>query len=146
MIVAKWREGFGLYSGVDAQKVAEELQQLDEGFTPVDIVNAARDSSTELHKCFEWDDSKAAELYRIKQAVNIVGHLVIEQPTKTKEHPEIRVYYKPEKSSGYVETRKIVRDEDTYSNLLAQAMRELRIFKAKYKCLEELREIMDLID
>lgn len=146
MIVAKWKTGFGLYDGINAQTVAEELRAIGDEFSPAQIVDAARDESTELHKCFEWDDTKAAELYRLKQARNIVQALVIEEQVRPKERPEIRVFYKPEKSSGYMETKKIVRDEDAYANLLAQARQELRIFKAKYNCLVELQEIMELID
>lgn len=146
MIVAKWKAGIGLYTNVDAQAVAEELKGLGDGFTPADVVDAARDASTELHKCFEWDDGKAAELYRLVQARSVVTNLVIEEQAKPKERPEIRVFYKPEKTSGYVETKKIVRDEDAYANLLAQAKAELRVFKAKYNCLVELQEIMELID
>ncbi len=146
MIVAKWKEGIGLYKSVDAQKVSEELRTLGNEFTPQNVVDAARNDSTELHKCFEWDDSKAAELYRLKQARDVICNLVIEEVEKPKERPEIRVFYKPKESSGYMETKRIVRDEDAYANLLAQARQELRIFKAKYNCLVELQEIMELID
>ena len=146
MIVAKWKEGFGLYDGVDAQTVAEELRAIGDEFSPAQVVDAARDESTELHKCFEWNDGRAAELYRLQQARKVVQALVIEEQAKPKERPEIRVFYKPEKERGYMETKRIVRDEDAYANLLAQARQELRIFKAKYNCLVELQEIMELID
>lgn len=43
-----------------------------ESATPQQILEKARDESTELHKCFTWDDSIAAEKYRIQEARQIV--------------------------------------------------------------------------
>ena len=156
MIVARWREGIGesLYGDVDANKAAQEIRTLGNGFSPADVVNVARDERSELHKCFEWEDSKAAELWRLKQARSVISCLVIEEKETPKERPQIRVFYRTEAKSedgdenvsGYMETRIIVKNEDAYANLLAQARRELRSFKAKYSCLVELRDIMDLID
>lgn len=146
MVVAKWRAGFdSIFHGADAQKVAEEISAIGESPTAKDIVNAGRDPNSELHKCFEWDDSVAAEKYRIEQARDIVHHLVIEEKDLPKDRPEIRVFYKPKDSVGYRETKKIVRNEDEYARLLAQAYAELRVFKAKYSMLTELSEILDLI-
>ena len=147
MVVAKWRAGFsGLFHGADAQKVAEEITSIGESPTPQDIVNAARNPDTELHKCFEWDDAIAAERYRIVQARYVVHHLVIEEKEAPTDRPEIRMFYKPTIGEGYRETKKIVRNEDAYRDLLAQAYAELRAFKAKYSMLSELQEIFDLIN
>lgn len=146
MVVAKWRAGFdSIFKGADAQKVAEEISAIGESPTAKDIVNAGRDPNSELHKCFEWDDNIAAEKYRIEQARDIVHHLVIEEKDVPQDRPEIRMFYKPRGSMGYRETKKIVRNEDEYARLLAQAYAELRVFKAKYSMLTELSEILDLI-
>lgn len=146
MIVAKWKEGFHFYKGVEAQKVAEEIIGIGDEPTPQQIVERARDADTELHKCFEWDNDVAAEKYRVVQARYLVHHLVIEEKQVPQDRPEIRVFYKPEKSAGYQQTKLIVKDEDKYAQLLKQAYAELRAFKVKYSCLQELAEIFALID
>lgn len=146
MIVAKWREGFaGLFHGADAQLVADEIFAIGDAPTAADIVDAARDEKSELHKCFEWDDSVAAENWRKKQARDIVHHLVFVEEQVPKDRPEIRIRYTETANSGYKETIKMVRNEDQYKTLLAQAYAELRAFKAKYNMLSELQEILDLI-
>ena len=146
MIVAKWREGFsGLFHGADAQKVADEISAIGEAPTAADIVDAARNESSELHKCFEWDNDKAAELWRLKQARDVVHHLVYVEEKVPVDRPEIRIRYTEAPGRGYEETRKIVRNEDRYKALLAQAYAELRAFKVKYSMLSELQEILDLI-
>lgn len=146
MITAKWREGFGFYKDVDAQKVAEEIKSIGEYATPKEIVDKARSENTELHKCFEWNDTIAAEKYRLQQARDVVYHLVIKEEVVPQNRPEIRFFVKPEVSKGYKETKLVIKQEDEYTKLLEQAYSELRAFKRKYNYLEELREILDLIN
>ena len=57
MTVASWRSGLGVFKA-DAQKVADEIRSIGEEVSPVQIVAKARNKDTELHKCFEWDDTK----------------------------------------------------------------------------------------
>lgn len=152
MVVAKWREGkAGFFNGADAQKVADEIGmiQRDESgnLKSQQIVDAARDNpNSELYKCFEWDDSIAAERYRRKQACDIMCHLVYVEQEVPKDRPEIRINYCTRVGEGFAETKKIVRNEDQYKSLLEKAWAELRSFKARYSMLEELREIMELIN
>ena len=146
MITAKWKEGFGFYKDADAQTVAEEILSMGEDVSAKQIVDKARDISTELHKLFEWDDGIAAEKYRESQARQIICHLVIQEETVPEDRPEVRYFFKTEPSEGYKPTQTIVRKEDEYKSLLAQAYADLQAFKRKYACLEELREILDLID
>ena len=144
MITAKWRDGFGFYTNVDAQKVAEEIRSIGEEASPQQIVDMARSQSAELHKCFEWDDSIAAEKFRLEQARLVVRHLVIKEETVPEDRPEVRYFFKPKRDEGYKSTEIIVRKEDEYKALLAQAWAELQAFKVKYSMLTELQEIFDL--
>lgn len=149
MLVAKWKDGFeSMFKGVDAQTVAEEIRSIGETASTKDIVNKARDAGTELHKCFEWDDSVAAEKYREKQAGYVIHFLVIREEVVPKDRPEVHYFHRVAdgEKTGYRETVHIVKQEDSYQALLAQAYRELRAFKAKYGCLQELSEILALID
>lgn len=55
--------------------VREELQAiLDENgdLTPALVVDAARDEDHPLHDRFDWDDSDAAEKWRINQAAHLI--------------------------------------------------------------------------
>lgn len=147
MITAKWREGFGgLFKTADAQKCAEEIRAIGDAPTTQQIVDAARDENTELHKCFEWDDSLAAEKWRLKQARDVVHHLVIKEETVPEDRPEIRFFVKPKSDEGYKPVKLVVQNEDEYKALLEKAWAELHAFKVKYSILNELQEIFDLID
>ena len=44
----------------DAEKVSKEIESISNA-TPSRILEYARNENSELHKCFEWDDTIAAE-------------------------------------------------------------------------------------
>lgn len=146
---AHW-ETKGLFKA-DATQCAEEIKTLGEGFAPADIVSLATDENTELHKCFTWDNDKAAEKWRIQEARTIVSNLKITyikddntEPVETK----IRMFYRNDTDEGknYKSTQFIVSKVDEHERLLDQAKRELELFRAKYKMLSELDEIFEMID
>ena len=151
-IKAVWSAGFGVFRSADAQKVAEEIFEICSDFeqaTPQQIVEKGRDANTELHKCFEWNDSVAAEKYRLVQARDITRHLVFvrtEQEVKD-DAPEIRVFHKTERveGSGYKPLVKIVQNDDEYQKMLRLAYAELHALKVKYQNLQELDYILSLI-
>ena len=143
MIFAKWKSG-SRYSA-DAQKVADEIFSIGESATTAEILEKARDETTELHKCFDWDDAEAAEKWRLQQARHIVCSLVIKEKTEASQ-PEVRAFFKTDSESGYKPTVLIVRDKDEYRKLLDRAIAELNSFRAKYKTLVELDGVFDAID
>ena len=154
--ICSWKPGFEFAYKADPSKVYEEISSLGETYSKEDIVNKARDKNTELHSCFEWDDTKAAEKYRLTQAGDIVRHLyLVRQEDDGEEKPEtegkivvdrFRCFSNLGKNNEYENTITIVRNEDKYQLLLEQAKRELAAFKQKYAILKELKPIFDLID
>lgn len=147
MIVAKW-SATGTRFGADAQKCYEEIMEICdslESATPQDILEKARNEESELHKCFTWDDSVAAERWRLSEARVVVRQLVIKEEKVPTDRPEVRLLYSTDNRSGYKPTEVILQKEDEYKSLLKQAYAELRAFKVKYAMLKELQEIFDLI-
>lgn len=145
MVVWKFQ---GLYRG-DAEKCFSEIQSIGESATPQQILDKARDSTTELHKCFEWDDSVAAEKYRLQQARQIVGSLVYQKAeTEQPEAPKIRVMQSivTEDTMAYKPVKVIVQNQNEYSQLLTRAKKELTAFKSRYERLSELEEVFRSID
>ena len=93
-ILATWKTGMSsLYHGADPQRCAEEILEIGEEAQAVQIVEKARDETTELHKCFEWDDRKAAENYRIVQAVKLTSNLVIVRTQEARDRLPLRRGY-----------------------------------------------------
>lgn len=134
----------GLHKG-DAQKCYDECQTLEE-VTPENVLNKARNKKTELHKCFEWDDSVAGEKYRLIQAREIIRHFVIVTSEDKEDAPKIRSYQITTTTNKYEPTRLFIQKPDEYTALLERAKSELEAFKQRYKMLSELEEIFAAID
>lgn len=145
MTVATWRSGPCVFKA-DAQKVADEISSIGISVKPEEIVDKARDESTELHKCFEWDDTKAAERYRLHQARQIVCHLIIKEVDNAPQKHEVRVFYKTDNTEGYKSVEYIMRNENEYQKLLERALSELSSFKKKYSTLKELNGLWGVIN
>lgn len=135
----------GLYKA-DAEAVYSEITALGDSFSPDQIVEAARDESTELHKCFTWDDTAAAKSWRRHQARMLVAQLVIRTETTDKEPVAVRVISSTGSRNEYKPTVRLIEVEQDYADLLARAVRELKAVQAKYKMVTELREIFEAID
>ena len=137
-----WKFG-NMFKG-NAEKIYSEIQSIGEEATAKQILDYARDENTELHKCFEWDDSIAAERWRLQQARLIVCNLVYQEPEKH-EPTKIRVMQSTENNT-YKPVRLILQNKPEYEQLLNRALAELHAFKERYKNLSELEEILALID
>lgn len=125
----------------DAKKCYEEIGT--DGITPQEIVEIARNEDSELHKCFEWDDSIAAEKYRIMQARTILLNLVV--VNKPKDEP-VRVYQISATKNVYQPTTFFMKNPTEYQTLLSRAMGELRSIQKRYSQLAELETVFEAID
>lgn len=135
----------GLYKA-DAETVYSEITALGDSFSPEQIVEAAKDENSELHKCFTWDDTIAAENWRKHQARMIVAQLVIRTETSDNEPVAVRVISSTTRRNEYKPVVKLLEVEQDYTDLLARAINELKAFQQKYKMIKELREIFEAID
>ena len=132
MVTATWRTP-GIFKA-DAQKVCNELMEIGEEFTPEEIVESAKDETKELHKCFEWDDTKAADKYRLYQARVLTSQLVFKREVTENESQPVptRVFNKTDSSGGYKIPERTFKVQSEYEALLQRAWAELRAFKLKY--------------
>lgn len=143
MITATWKLN-GLFKA-DPQKVYEEINLLGEEITPDQIVEAAKNKKSELHKCFTWDNTIAAEKWRRHEARQIMCFLVIKETNEdTEDNYPVRIFNKND-TGGYKTAERIFRNDNEYQKLLQAAYSELHAFKLKYARLQELSEILELI-
>lgn len=127
----------------DAEKVHSELETIGTK-SPQNIVDYAEEHpDSELHKCFTWDDSKAANEWR-KQEARQVCRLLVFADDETNEPTQIRVLQKA--TDAYEPVKTIVRNNDEYAKLLARAKAELKAFRERYKQINELEKVLEAID
>lgn len=139
-MLAEWRVK-GIYKA-DAQKVADEIG--NDKITPQEMIEKARNEQSELHKCFEWNDTVAAEKYRLQQARTVLSMLVFKP--KTEEEQPVRIFSLTTEKSTYQPTKQFLVQADEYQDLLKRALVELEAFKRKYRTLNELEEVFKAIE
>lgn len=147
-IIATYRVK-GLFKG-DPQKVYEEIKEICEDIgeaKPRQIVDKAEDETTELHKCFTWDNDEAADKWRLHQAVMLTSNLVFKREVREDGTvpPPVRILNKTD-NGGYKIPERVFKVQEEYEALLQRAMAELHAFKVKYAALHELDYILELID
>lgn len=127
-----------------AQVAGEYLQELEEttgGLRPAAIVEDARKGSV-LHKCFEWDDQKAADQYRVVQAREMIRCLVVVEhdgDTTTENRAFVVVTPDPEeKVNVYVSVKTAMEQEGYRTQVIQRAIAELAAYQKKYQNLKEL--------
>lgn len=140
---------------VSAQATGEHFEKLEKKhgeITPEIILDDARKKSSVLHDCFEWDDGRAAEKYRLSQARFIICNLVVSVESKENEQKKARAFVnvsaqtmKGNKGS-FVSIGNAISNEEMRQNVLRNALVELLAFKKKYEELEGLQRIFVAID
>ena len=131
--------------------IAAELRRIaneNEGILkPEDVVEAARPKDSPLHSQFDWNNSEAANKWRIHQARNLIRVTVewLNVPGKS-EPVEIRPFVsltpdRKNEGGGYRDTLVVLRSKESREQLLADALAELRAIEDKYAALQELAEV-----
>lgn len=128
------------------EKVKEELEFVRSNTNGIlraqDVVEYAKDPSTELHRHFEWDDNKAAEAHRLNQARMLINVCVIVNPVNNK---KIKAYVslKSERKHGigYRAVVDVLKDSFLTEELMQDALKDLERFQEKYNRLKEATEL-----
>lgn len=137
----------------DPVKVVKELESIGEEVKPQQMIDYAKaHKNSELHKCFTWDNTVAADKYRLYEARQIQRNLIIRKlptPENQEQQPKtIRLMMRTETTGGYKSIINIMRNEDEREKLLVMAKNELYAFERKYSTLAdtELRDVLIAIN
>lgn len=163
----KRRKGFQIKT--NPQVVGEYCYQLEQKkggkLTPKELVEAARDVDSPLHNEFEWNDTKAAQKYRERQAQYIISSIelvIINIPTnpteldleivnvadEKKDISAVKFYHSLDSDgTGYENIVSISSDEEKAKKLLENCKKDIGNFREKYNVLRgtlpRLFEAMD---
>ena len=114
---------------------------------PRDVVDFARNEDTALHKRFEWDDSRAAEQYRLVQAREII-RFTVEVYDENPEPIHCYVSFSDERRKGdsYRLLTEVMSDADHRQKLLDQAEREMDAWIQRYRQFSEFRPVFKAME
>lgn len=119
---------------------------------PAAVVEAARPKTSPLHGVFCWDDTKAAELYRLDQAQRLIRsfRVTIESDGRDVEVP-VFVGVSVDRIGGrsdnpYRLTEDVAKSADLLAVAEQDALEQLKGLRERYNHLKRLGDIWDAID
>lgn len=109
------------------------------------VVAFAEDENTALHSRFEWDDTEAAQQYRLWQARTVIRVSVVVLKSNT---APVRAYVsmlddRAQEGGGYRLMADVMNNPNLREKLLQEALAELQRFQAKYDALVELAPVFE---
>lgn len=126
------------------REALEEIAKRHNGILrPVDVVNEARSEKHPLHNAFEWDDTVAAEAYRIEQAKELIRVQVVvigNNPTPVRAFINLRCHRGTD-NGGYRVMANVLNDREMLEELKNDAAQELMAFEQKYSRIKELADV-----
>ncbi len=112
--------------------------------TPALVVDTARDPEHPLHSRFEWDDTTAAEKWRLEQAGQLLR--IVTLPRDATRAHDLRAFVavkgQDSRSSDYIPTEEAMADEFTRRLVLADMNREWRQLKKRYEHMAEFASLI----
>lgn len=133
-----------------AGKYIEDIKKRRKGLTPQLLVLEASDKKSPLHKCFTWNNSKAAELYRIEEARYILRNIeiiVIKPKVKTVKY---RAFIAPSdcgsQNTSYKTIGEICACEDLSTAYQEQLLSRLLSIKDKLKRFPAFKDVVNAIE
>lgn len=142
-MIYRWKDGTHL--PVAAQVAGEHIETLRSTHGVVTapiILNDARDESSPLHRCFLWDDAKAAEKHRLTQARHLLERIVTVVtvdggvPTETRAFVAIQVEDLPQRDFQPIQM--VLDDPNGRQQIVNTALLELKRWVGKYSHIPEL--------
>lgn len=128
----------------DPQVIGEALERVGTDLggrvTPKAVVAAAYDDASPLHPHFEWDDTVAANQYRLDQARTLIRAIRVED-----DDGEVRHGYFSVNDKGGVSYRSladVVGSRELRLAVLVSAERDLKAWEHRYRDIQDVCEVV----
>lgn len=109
---------------------------------PHDVVKFARDPKTALHKKFTWDNTKAAEEYRLWEARTLIRvAVIVEENTSEEVRAYVSITDSRGKEGGYYAIAEILDNKALTARMLQDALNDLNLFRDKYNSIRKISDI-----
>ena len=114
---------------------------------PRDVWKESEPVDAPLHRCFEWDDEKAAITHRDRQARNLIGSLRIVYADDPKQEEKIEFFHVNHEKHGstYIPSRRLGQ-ADYAQQVTRDALRLMLGVRTRYQQVQELTSLYGQID
>ncbi len=137
----------------DISAVVEELESIQESFgeiTPKFVIESAKNKTSVLHDYFDWDDTNAANQWRLRQASKLLGsievNIISDSQPKNIQVPTVIKRQPASKPTSLVKVGNSLITENEPSFFIKFLLKDLERIKAKLFSLEGMQTAIDYID
>lgn len=116
---------------------------------PENVLDRARNKRSKLHKAFTWDDSEAAERYRLQQASMMIRSIKVEVISKKGETVILRAapqIMTPDRTRGYKSLPRVFENQTDREYVLQQVLNQLIALRRRWNDYSELAEVYEAME
>lgn len=145
-----WRPGSRI--AIDAAKAGRELENIRNtnggALTQEVVLDRARSANSSLHAHFVWDDSEAAEKFRLGQAGELIRSITIDVSRSNLETKPVRAFVNviERGEQHYTSTLHALSNTELRAQVLAKAWADLEAWRQRHAELVEFAKIFAAID
>lgn len=126
--------------------VLEKLEAENGKVTADDFLDFSRPEDSPTHSIFEWDDTKAAELWRHTQSRITINNLRVEYANTDGEQVKVSAFIKtsaPGTNTAYENIQMALSNEEKKEIVLTRIQKELDSFIIRNRHIEELADMLE---
>lgn len=139
-----------------SQIISSELRKIEREcsiITPAMVVQAALDKQSPLHQFFEWDDTQAAEKYRLWQARKLIATVYL-VPSDAPDSEPVRAFVNIQseeedelaEDQGYVWSPGLDSRPNYKAQVVSYAAHQLKLWRTKFGAYKEFFGVVREID
>ena len=135
------------------QRIYDLVEEKDGILTPEQVLIDAKNDKSPLHDFFEWNDTEAAERWRMNQARYLLRSIHVVLKNDDGEEEQTRFTYNVrdvpdddgEGQRVYCTIQRVLTDADIRAQVIDQAMRQLQSWRDKYRQYSEFAKVFNAI-
>ena len=136
-----------------AAEAIRELAKKHGNVTAEIVLRAASKKNSPLHSHFQWDDTRAARLYRLEQASELIRRIKVEYSISENRSVRVRAFHNVSNSPDVINSKGVFVSLDTAlsvqsyrDQLLDNCKRDMSAFRQKYAALTEAAGVIAAMD
>lgn len=146
-----FKPGARLKSKVTPNQVSGELERIRKaknGLTSRAVVDESKPVDAVLHNEFTWDNKKAADQWRLKEAAEIIScvQVVYETGPKEPQRQYVKLEREPEKSREFAPVDEVLSIQRHRDALILELLRDLQSFRRRFSLVSDLSHVIPVID
>ncbi len=144
------KPGARLKTKIKPDALAKELLRVRDvcGLSAPTLLEESRPKKAVLHNEFTWDDSKAAEQWRLEEAGNIIRsvQVVYEHGPSEPQRAYVIEERPADSSATYAPVHEVLERQSSKDRLILELLADLQAFRRRFVLVSDLSHVVPVLD